>query len=257
MSTLDSTTQQKQMKDPRTFIQLQVIYQPDQRYSVTDDQLPARQIHLSVSSHQYWGMLLMSYALFGGTDNHIHFRESFNRASLWRPMKLAYLNSMIGPYVIAQDPTYRPHRPCDNWSQYLASFAQNKPFDHEMFTEFTGHLIGRSEVLVRFTDLEFLQGAILICLWFNLEVSDYIHNLKYNWKPFTVVPRDVIGSAMDSTHPHLERHYYPEPLTSNWTDVIKDLDEPPKPDDIERSADDTESSEDDVPRTQIVEDYVN
>jgi hypothetical protein len=254
-----SDSKQKQIKEIKgikgskdSLIPIQVIYQPDRRYHVTDTELPARQIRLNVSRHHYWGMLLMSYALFGGSDNRIQFQEQVSPTStLWRTMKLAYLNSMIGPYVIAQDPIYCPHRPCDNWSQYLASFAQNKLFDYNDFTEFTGHLIGRSEVLVRFPDLEFLQGAILICLWFNLEVSDYIHNLKYNWKPFTVVPKDLICSAPESTHPHLERHYYPEPITPDRTgDLIKDLDEPPKPEDIE-------PLEDDMPRAQIVEDYVN
>lgn len=251
MSPLDSVR-----KDQSKSSVIQVVYQPDQSKTLSD--AATRQIHLTVSSYQYWGMLLMAYALFGGNDDHIQFRErpraSTGSVKPWRLMKLAYLNSMIGPYVIAQDPTYRPNRPSANWNQYLASFAQTKPFDPNEFIEFTGHLIGRSEVMVRFPDLEFLQGAILICLWFNLSVSDYIHNLKYNWRPFRIVPTDILSpSLVDGViHSHLERHYHPEPIGPNQAlSLINHLQEPPIPEDVEI----TDTS--DVLISQFAENYIN
>lgn len=208
-------------KSPST-ISIQVRYQPNWNQTLDDPGI--RQVNLRVTSHQYWGMLLMAYALFGGSDSRIQFQErSINSTSGWRSMKLAYLNSMIGPYVLAQDPIYQPVRPINNWTEYLESFKQNRSFNPMDFTEYMGHFIGRSEVMVRFSNLEFLQGAILVCFWFDLRISDYIHNLRHNWQPFRILLTEPLTSVDSISQPLLSTEFIQES-----TDL---LDEPSKPSD--------------------------
>jgi hypothetical protein len=199
-------------------ISIRVQYQPHPDLTLEDP--GTRQINLRVTSPQYWGMLLMSYALFGGNDQHIQFWErrppkgplEGPSEPSWRPMKLAYLNSMIGPYVIAQDNVYRTDRPVNNWSEYVATFKHNKSFCPSDFTEYTAHFIGRSDVIVRFSDVEFLKGAILICLWFNLKVSEYIYHLRFNWNPLTISLPDILAPT---------NFVIPVIPTANWTTSVE------------------------------------
>lgn len=154
-----------------------------------------------ISYEHYWGLLIMSFVLFGGNDDHIAFFETsddisslFNADSPQTPQnilashrhKLGYLHYMRGPYLIAYDSHYQPDRSGETLDEFLETFEHPGAYDPIDYINYTCHLVGQGESIVKFKTLDFLQGVVDICTWFNLDISDYVYKLSYNGEPYKI-----------------------------------------------------------------------
>jgi hypothetical protein len=151
-----------------------IRYQPD--LSLTLDDRGSVEIIYELDTDQYWGMLSMAFVLFGGDPKNIEFYEMHNGNLL--QMRLGYLQYAKGPLIVYSR-SYDPHRERDDWNRYLEGFDHPSRYNHEDFANYTAHLIGQGEAIVKFSRLEFLQGAIKLLQLFDYDPHNYIFELYY------------------------------------------------------------------------------
>jgi len=152
----------------------------------------------SISYEHYWGLLIMSFVLFGGNDDHIAFFENTTNISFdqsdhspkdilaYHRHKLGYLHYMRGPHLIAYDSHYQPDRFGETLDEFLETFEHPGIYDSKDYINYTCHLVGQGEAIIKFKSLDFLQGVVDICTWFNLKISDYVYKLAHNNEPYQI-----------------------------------------------------------------------
>jgi hypothetical protein len=172
-------------------VAVQIYFQPGGNQGLTLDDDGVQGGIFDLTTDQYWGMLIASFVLFGDQGNNIisiaEVRNAGKPNQSLVPVRLGYLAYALGSYILAYDSVYRPNRPRTTWNEYVHSFQRHVPEHVPADTsDYTGHLIGKGEALVKFKSLDFLQGILTIMNWFGLDFKDYFFEFYQNGVEMTL-----------------------------------------------------------------------
>lgn len=164
-------------------VKVRITYHPDYTKTIYDE--GARSGIIDLPTDTYWGMLIASFVIFGDDGiNHILFEEvrNYERPNQsFIPVRFGYLAYALGNYILAYDSTYRPNRPRNDWTSYINSFQRHiqeiRPDDT---ADYTAHIIGKGEAMVKFKDTAFLNGVVAIMEWFGMNPKDYFFEFYQN-----------------------------------------------------------------------------
>lgn len=165
-------------------VTVEIAFQPNRSLTLEDEGIEGNIFELS--QDQYWGILITALVLFGdsGSPDVIRITEIRGRDTPRErriPVRLGYLANALGTYILAYDSVYRVHRPRSTWNEYLHSFQRHIPENLPRDTyNYTGHLIGKGEALIKFSSLDFLHGMSTVFFWFGLNPNDYFFDLYHN-----------------------------------------------------------------------------
>lgn len=169
-------------------VTVEILFQPNRSLTLDDPGVEGNVFELT--RDQYWGILITALVLFGDNPDVIQITEIRNpNTSRERriPVRLGYLSNALGTYILAYDSVYRRNRPQSSWNEYMHSFQRHIPQNLPQDTsDYTGHLIGKGEALIKFTSLDFLHGMLTVFSWFNLNPNDYFFDLYHNGVPMTL-----------------------------------------------------------------------
>lgn len=163
--------------------------QPDISKSVND--YGTFQYNITLNEYQLAGILLMAFNIFGKYySNHIGLQLStYEGLYIFTPF------DFISDYLISSNNSIIPYDPYKMyWYDYINhltyNYGNNTHIPNNIYKKYTCRFKNDKfniSIIYQFEDQDFIQGALSLCYWLDLNWDEYIDNIHLGNEPIDII----------------------------------------------------------------------